>query len=133
MMIPKRNLGILSALVGLCFLFAGMYLFDRDGNDRTPTSNLAAHVSVSVRGSAGRNLQAEYFDFDKLELDDAAAGFLVGFVCLLLLVACLCCCCCRPGRGCSLWDLLACYCCYEICCDDAQIGSVGDCGDFRLI
>jgi hypothetical protein len=132
MKISKHNLGILGALIGLSFLFAGIYLVDGGDKEWKNASNLAANNSGTLRGAVGRNLQAEYFDFDfdNVELKGAAAGFLVGFICLLLLVACLCCCCCRPGRGCSLWDILACYCFYEICCDD---GAVGDCGDFALI
>jgi hypothetical protein len=56
------------------------------------------------------------FDYD---LESAEAGFVAGLLCVVLLLLLLCCCCCGGGRGggCSLWDIVALACLWEICCD----------------
>lgn len=66
--------------------------------------------------------------FTDLDIESLEEGFAVGaaFV-LLLIVICLLCCCCsmccgggrRGGGGCSLMDILAAFCCYEMFCDDS--------------
>jgi hypothetical protein len=53
------------------------------------------------------------------DLESAEAGFVAGLLCVVLLLILLCCCCCGGGRGggCSLWDIVAIACLWEICCD----------------
>jgi len=69
----------------------------------------------------GGNDYSNYFnDLDDESLEE---GFVIGasFVALLLLLCLICCCCsmCCGGRmGGGLTDIIALFCCYEICCDD---------------
>jgi hypothetical protein len=53
------------------------------------------------------------------DLESAEMGFVAGLLCVVLLLILLCCCCCGGGRGggCSLWDIVALACLWEICCD----------------
>jgi hypothetical protein len=81
--------------------------------------------SKLLRGATRRLQGGDYFNFNSDDLMGAEAGFVGGVLFILLLAVLLCCCCCR--RGCSLWDLLACVCLYEICCDDRSVG------DFQLM
>ena len=83
------------------------------------------HASM-LRGSERRLPDA--FEFGKLDFEgEEAASLVVGILFLILLLALLCCCCCRGRRGCSLCDILACVCIYELCCDDGRVG------DFELL
>ena len=57
-----------------------------------------------------------------MELTDEelyAVGTVLGGLVLLCL---LCCCCCRRW---SLWDVVACVCLYELCCDDRRMEDDG--------
>ena len=85
-----------------------------------------------LRRRRRRRLPGEYdFDFGNADLASAEAGFAVGFLFFLLLICLLCCCLCGGGRsrGCSLWDILACVCIYELCCD----GPGGGINDFAMM
>lgn len=72
-----------------------------------------------------RRLPEDYFsDMDVTSLEE---GLVIGAVLILLLIVlCLLCCCCSMccgrggggGGGCSLMDILALFCCYELFCDD---------------
>lgn len=84
--------------------------------------------TTSSASSFQRQLQEMDF-FDGEELTAAEAGFVAAFVLMLVIVLLLCCCCCGGGRrgrggGCSICDLLMCFCIWEICCDGG--GGVGD-------
>jgi hypothetical protein len=58
------------------------------------------------------------FDFGDLDMNSAEAGFAAAVLLMILLLLFLCCCCCgRGGGGCSLWDLVALACLWEICFD----------------
>jgi hypothetical protein len=56
------------------------------------------------------------YDLDSIDLDSAELGFAVGLLCLIVLICCLLSMCCGGGR-CSLWDCLALFCIWELCCD----------------
>jgi hypothetical protein len=63
--------------------------------------------------------QLEYLDFNTDELGPEEIGFLVIVVVLLLLL----CCCCSGGRrggGCSLCDILAAICIWDMCCEGSN-------------
>jgi len=70
-----------------------------------------------------RRLLGNYYDLDFGDVDwtSAEGGFAAGFFFFLILLVLLCCCLCGRGRGCSLWDILACICIWELCCDDRAI------------
>jgi hypothetical protein len=61
--------------------------------------------------------QLEYLDFKTDELGPEEVGFLVIVAVILLLL----CCCCSGGRrrggGCSLCDVLAAICIWDMCCE----------------
>lgn len=68
----------------------------------------------------------EDIDVTSDQLEGAAVGFVLGILAIAL-CSMLSCCCCGTGRryrreGCSLCDILACVCLYEICCDDSRGG-----------
>lgn len=97
-------------------------LFTKNGTtkEKTLEDNHVLHVSR-------RRLPGGFdFDIDHYELDGVAAGFVAGLLFAFFLLALLCCCCCG-GRGCSIWDVLACVCIYELCCDDVKVG------DFQIL
>ena len=75
--------------------------------------------------SRQRRLSGEYGEFSNMDLQSAEAGFAFAVVLFFVLVVMLCCCCC-PGTGCSIWDIVACLCIWEICCDR----NGGACDDF---
>ena len=81
------------------------------------------HSATVIRG-VERRLPG--YDINADQLLGAEVGFVVALVLVLLFFACLCGCCCGR-RGCSLWDIVACVCLYEMCCDDARVG------DFQLV
>jgi hypothetical protein len=74
--------------------------------------------------------QLEYLDFNTDQLGAAEVGFLVGILVVVVLILLLLCCCCgcgRGGGGCSVCDILAAICIWEMCCDQ------GDPTDFCLV
>lgn len=67
---------------------------------------------------------ADYgFDFGNME--EAEIGFLAGMLFFVALICFLICCCCG---GCSLWDIVALACLWELCCDrdGAALASAGN-------
>lgn len=88
---------------------------------------LGYRPSHSASGIRGIERRLPGYDINSDQLLGAEVGFVVAVVLVLLFFVCLCGCCCRRGGGCSLWDLVACVCLYEMCCDDARVG------DFQLI
>lgn len=60
----------------------------------------------------------DYLMFDG-DFTSFEQGFVAAFLLIVLLVILLCCCCCN---GCSLWDILACFCLWELCCDHGAGG-----------
>ena len=80
---------------------------------------------------AHRQLPGDYsnlLDFSGGDLQGEEIAFLLGILfCLLFLLCILCSCCCRAG-SCSLWDLVAVACLWEICCDNRR-----NAGDFILL
>lgn len=93
-------------------------------DDFTTQGYLHSHSTSRIRGLERR---LPGYDLNSDQLMGAEVGFVVALVLVLLFFVCLCCCCCGRGGGCSLWDIVACVCLYEMCCDDARVG------DFRLI
>jgi hypothetical protein len=74
--------------------------------------------------------QLEYLDFNTNQLGTAEVGFLVGILVVVVLILLLLCCCCGcggRGGGCSVCDILAAICIWEMCCDQ------GDPTDFCLV
>jgi len=93
-------------------------------------------LSVKALAIHPRQLQQDMLDFSGVfsgyELGAAELGFLVGILFIVALVLLLCCCCCRGGSrsSCSLCDILAALCLYEMCCDGR--GGMNP-GDFVLV
>ena len=54
---------------------------------------------------------------DYMDLNNAELGFAAGVLFAVVLICCLLCMCCGGGSRCSLWDCLALFCIWEICCD----------------
>jgi hypothetical protein len=81
------------------------------------TESSISHYEESALRGGGRRLPDYNINTDQLM--GAEAGFVAAIVLVFLLLALLCCCCCGRRRGCSICDILACVCLYEICCDDA--------------
>jgi hypothetical protein len=85
------------------------------------------HESVSSSSSSTNNdhlyRQLEYYDFTNItteQLGAAEVGFLVAILIIVVFLLLLCCCCCGGGRrggGCSVCDILAAICIWEMCCD----------------
>ena len=67
--------------------------------DKVEFKNVGPEYSPSKTQSATRSLQ---------EMDDETLAAIL----LMLFILWIICCCCNP------MDLLACFCCFEICCDD---------------
>lgn len=94
------------------------------------TTNTASSSSSSsnLRYSQ-RQLVAEYNGLD-LDLESMEAGFAIAVIVFVLLAVFLVCCCCCGGGcvrgGCSLWDILACVCIWELCCDKDGGGALGN-------
>lgn len=113
------------ATVGLCLIFAVTYASGILSGQSQMTGDMAEVTdetySTSLRGTT-RRLPGETWDIDNVRLDGPMGGFVAGLAFALLILFLLCCCCCGGGRGCSLWDILACVCIYELCCDDGNIG-----------
>jgi len=71
-----------------------------------------------------RRLPGSYEGFD-IDFDSEEAEMAVGFLLFIVLALLLCCCCCGGGGrrygggggGCGLWDIVACLCIWEMCCD----------------
>jgi hypothetical protein len=72
----------------------------------------ADDYQFKLRGT--RRLNGAYDGFEDFDLKSAEAGFAFAVVLFIVLVVMLCCCCC-PGTGCSLWDIVACLCIWELC------------------
>jgi hypothetical protein len=88
------------------------------------------HESLNSSDNHHLYRQLEYLDFDTDQLGAAEVGFLVGIsvvVVLILLLLCCCCGCGRGGGGCSVCDILAAICIWEMCCEQ------GDPTDFCLV
>lgn len=83
-------------------------------SEPSPRPQDKTYSTNSRRLGSSRRLQGNYA-FDPTS---AEAGFAACLALFILLALLLCCCCCGGGRGCSLWDLVACVCLYELCCDD---------------
>jgi hypothetical protein len=70
------------------------------------------------------------FDFSNIsELEAAEVGAVVALLLVALLLVLCCCCCCR--RGCSLWDLVAMCCLWELCCGNNGMGDTMS--DFQMM
>lgn len=80
----------------------------------TSEGRQASTFELKLRGT--RRLNGAYEDFEDFDLKSAEAGFALAVVLFIVLVVMFCCCCC-PRNGCSLWDIVACLCIWEICCD----------------
>jgi hypothetical protein len=101
----------------------------------SPKDNLrqsAGHESLDSSSSNNHHLyrQLEYLDFNTDQLGAAEVGFLVGILVVVVLILLLLCCCCGcggRGGGCSVCDILAAICIWEMCCDQ------GDPTDFCLV
>jgi hypothetical protein len=97
----------------------------------SPQHNLrqsSGHESLNSNNDNHLYRQLEYLDFNTDQLGPEEVGFLVIVAVILLLL----CCCCSGGRGrrgggCSLCDILALVCIWDICCDQ------GDPTDFCLV
>ena len=89
--------------------------FGRDTRYTTSEGQQASAYELKLRGK--RRLNGAYDDFEKLDLKSVEAGFALAVVLLLVVVVMFCCCCCCPRNGCSLWDIVACLCIWELCCD----------------
>lgn len=114
-----RSFVTLAGLTAMVFLYCLQFM--PSYNDFTSQST---SLASGIRGSERR---LPGYDINPDQLMGAEVGFVVALVLVLFFFACLCGCCCGRG-GCSLWDLVACVCLYEMCCDnDARIG------DFQLI
>lgn len=91
------------------------------------TSNVQSNLSRIRR--QGRHLQEFDYDFGGIdfssdEIGAAEFGFLAGILFIVVLAILLCCCCCGGRGGCSLWDLVAIVCLWEMCCDrDDGVGN----------
>jgi hypothetical protein len=99
-----------------------------------PNQNLRQSAGLESLDSSSNNhylsRQLEYLDFDTDQLGAAEVGFLVGILVVVVLILFLLCCCCgcgRGGGGCSVCDILAAICIWEMCCDQ------GDQTDFCLV
>jgi hypothetical protein len=100
----------------------------------SPQHNLRQLVGHESLNSSSNNnhpyRQLEYLDFNTDQLGAAEVGFLVGVLVVVVLILLLLCCCCgcgRGGGGCSVCDILAAICIWEMCCDQ------GDPTDFCLV
>jgi hypothetical protein len=93
---------------------------------RQPTGNESLNSNIN---NHHLYRQLEYLDFNTDQLGAAEVGFLVGILVVVVLILLLLCCCCGCGRGggCSVCDILAAICIWEMCCDQ------GDPTDFCLI
>ena len=58
-----------------------------------------------------------YETMDFGDLDNAEVGFAAGILFTFLLICFLLCFCCGGRSRCSLWDCLALFCIWEMCCD----------------
>jgi len=105
---------ILVCILGVVSILCCLYVTDSGYNPS----------EVSGLRGAGRRLPGYNFNSDQLM--GAEVGLILGVLIVLLFLACLCSCCCGGG-SCSLCDILACVCLYEICCDDKRIG------DFQIM
>jgi hypothetical protein len=101
-------------------------------NDHTSLQVTSSSPKHNLRQSAGQKSlnhssnshhmyrQLEYLDFNADQLGAAEVGFLVGILVVVVLILLLICCCCgcgRGGGGCSICDILAAICIWEMCCD----------------
>jgi hypothetical protein len=90
-----------------------------------PQHNLRQSTGHESLNSSSNNdhvyRQLEYYDFTNItteQLGAAEVGFLVAIVVIVVFLLLLCCCCCgRRGGGCSVCDILAAICIWEMCCD----------------
>ena len=92
--------------------------------NQKPEGYFPATATTSAQRHRGLQNYEDYFsdvDTESLEEGLAVGAALV----LLLIIICVLCCCCsmccggrRGGGGCSLMDILAMFCCYELFCDD---------------
>ena len=69
------------------------------------------------------------YGFDFGDMEQAELGFLAGMLFFVALICFLICCCCG---GCSLWDIVALVCLWELCCD-RNGASLASAGDFVLV
>ena len=95
--------------------------------DEKSTNQTTVRIN-QVRRQSRRGLVEMEDYFTDLDIESLEEGFAVGAAFILLLICiCLLCCCCsmccgggrRGGGGCSLMDILAAFCCYEMFCDDS--------------
>ena len=81
----------------------------------TADDETVEYLSQAQGNLRGRRLPGNELDLG--DLDMAELGFAAGFVFAVVLVCCLLCMCCGGGTRCSLWDCLAIFCLWEMCCD----------------
>lgn len=88
----------------------------RPSSDSAARRKLKNVVTATRLGSstANRNLPGGDYNLDFDYYDAAEAAFFAGILFTIALVCFLICCCCG---GCSLWDLVALVCLWELCCD----------------
>ncbi|KAL7555786.1 hypothetical protein ACA910_003936 [Epithemia clementina (nom. ined.)] len=112
---------ILEEMVGAALASYDPTLSDSGDSSSSSSSSLRLFAIQGRPDRRGRRLPGGAAYGDISEEDAMAAAVVVGGLILLL---CLCCCCCRRW---SLWDLVACVCLYELCCDD-RVGEAMDDG-----
>jgi hypothetical protein len=89
---------------------------DSSQQQARPTTTTTLHNNLRHRHLPGEDYGSNF----TLDPSSAEAGFAVGFLFFIILVLLLCCCMCGGrggGRGCSLCDILAIVCLWELCCD----------------
>lgn len=105
---------IATLMIGVLVVALGL-LTSHDNAATAETTQVNAEISLNRQD---RRLPGDY-DFDMSQEQMESLLCLLVVICL---VSCLCSClCCRAG-GCSLTEILACVCLYEICCDDGRVG-----------
>lgn len=91
-----------------------------DQNDeKTPRHH--QHLRTSQQRQQNQRRLAGEYNFPD-NWSEAQAGAMGGLILILVIIFILYCCC-----GCSLCDILMCYCCWEICCNDGA-GGMADYG-----
>jgi hypothetical protein len=103
----------------------GFSATQRSHRDAESSLDFDTNFRTVKSGIRRRRLPGSDYSLDFDQFDSAEAGFLAGILFVVALVCLLICCCCG---GCSLWDLVAIACLWEICCDrdGARAASMGD-------
>jgi hypothetical protein len=108
----------------------------------SPVHNLRQSAGHAESSDHHQDRQLQFMDWDLSsleftsgELGAAEIGFIVGLLFFVVVILLLCCCCCGGGGrgyrgrgGCSICDILALFCIWEMCCDQRDISN-----DFCLV